>query len=96
MKLFKLASEQEFVPEDEQAARQAIWQEQGLQQYHTADILEKLTPLFKKRIDSNYIADGARAIFEYDDGQLYELEVSPYRGRTPPTAKQDPNDDIRM
>lgn len=95
MKLFKLAQE-EFRHEDEHEAMQAVHQEQGLQQYHAADILEKLTPLFKKRIDSNYVADGARAIFEYTDGQIYEIEVSPYRGRMPPTAKQDPNDDIRM
>ena len=80
MKLFKLAQEQEFVHEDELAAMQALRQEQGLQQYHAADILEKLNPIFKRRIDSHYVADGARAIFEYTDGQIYEIEISPYRG----------------
>ena len=59
MKLFKIAQEQEFIHEDEDAFRKAIQPEQGLPTYHTADILEKITPLFKRRIDSHYVADGA-------------------------------------
>jgi len=95
MKLIRIAQEQEFIHEDEHELRKSLQTEQDFPRYHTADILEKITPLFKKRLSSHFLADGATGVFEFDDGQTYEITVSPSREIIKELAVEEP-DEIRM
>ena len=44
---------------------------------HTSDIISRITPLFKERVDSWFVADGSVAWFIWEDGNEYEVTVSP-------------------
>ena len=46
---------------------------------HTAEIMSRLTPLFQKRVDSWFVAGGSVAWFIWEDGNEYEVTVSPSR-----------------
>ena len=44
---------------------------------HTADVINRITKLFEKRVDSWYIADGSVGLFRDHDGQAYEITIRP-------------------
>jgi hypothetical protein len=77
MKILKLAQEQEFIHEDNFEINHALQQEQKFKQYHTADIISKITPLFLKRLDTSFIVNGTKGLFLYEDDQVYEITITP-------------------
>jgi hypothetical protein len=48
-------------------------------QTHTQEIMMKISQVFQKKLSSWYVASGSVAWFLYDDGNEYEVIVSPAR-----------------